>query len=222
MGKKAIKIVMAASILIFCFGYVIDAADSPNERDPDLVAWWPFDEGAGTTAGDLSGNANNGTLKNGVTWVTEGKFGSALSFDGLDDYIEVMDDPSIDLNSEVTVEAWVNGIGAGFTAVQRTGNNVGSLPQLQVVGDEIHYVFTDGNDVWTARMNTDGTGWSATRRTSGGGPKIHGQFEVTKDTIWYVWRQQIDGYWQHYLGMMRRDGTGWSTIQMTNGDLNHY
>ena len=30
-----------------------------------LVAGWPFDEGSGTSAGDISGNANTGTLVNG-------------------------------------------------------------------------------------------------------------------------------------------------------------
>jgi hypothetical protein len=213
---------MASLIIAFCLIYAIDAADPPNEKDPDLVAWWPFDEGAGTAANDLSGNTNHGALQNGVTWISEGKFGSALAFDGLDDYVRVMDDPSLHLQNEVTVEAWIRGNGSGFTGVKRTGDNVGSLPQLQVAGDTIHYVFTDGNQVWTARMNTDGSGWSATQRTSGAGGKLHGQFEVTKDTIWYVWRQQVGSYWQHFLGTMRTDGTEWTATQLTFDDFNHY
>jgi prepilin-type N-terminal cleavage/methylation domain-containing protein len=54
-----------------------------------------FDEGQGTIAYDSSGNNNNGTLCNGSscnvqgpTWTT-GKVGSALSFDGVDDYVEI-------------------------------------------------------------------------------------------------------------------------------------
>jgi hypothetical protein len=39
----------------------------------DLVAYWPFDEGADTTAGDALGHWN-GTLKNGVSWVTSTAF----------------------------------------------------------------------------------------------------------------------------------------------------
>ncbi|MCF7959030.1 MAG: LamG domain-containing protein [Phycisphaerae bacterium] len=41
----------------------------------DLVAYWPFDEGVGTVAGDVVGG-NDGTLTGG-TWVTPGKFGTA-------------------------------------------------------------------------------------------------------------------------------------------------
>src|SRR3989338_5884576 len=54
-----------------------------------LVGYWAFDEGSGTTAGDSSGNGNNGTLVNGPTW-TAGKVGSqAISFDGSNDYFAV-------------------------------------------------------------------------------------------------------------------------------------
>ena len=46
-----------------------------------LVAAYGFDEGAGTTTADQSGNANNGTLSD-ATWSATGKFGKALSFNG--------------------------------------------------------------------------------------------------------------------------------------------
>jgi len=48
---------------------------------------WHFDENSGTTAYDTSGNDNDGTI-HGATWTT-GKFGSALSLDGVDDYVDV-------------------------------------------------------------------------------------------------------------------------------------
>ena len=46
-----------------------------------LVGYWKFDEGSGTTAADLSGSGNNGTLVNGPSW-TQGQVNGALSFDG--------------------------------------------------------------------------------------------------------------------------------------------
>lgn len=46
-----------------------------------LVGSWLFDENTGDVARDTSGNANHGTLLDGPQWV-EGKFGSALEFDG--------------------------------------------------------------------------------------------------------------------------------------------
>jgi hypothetical protein len=51
-----------------------------------LAAYWPLDEGSGTTAFDASGNGMNGTLVNGPAW-TAGRVGGALSFDGVDDHV---------------------------------------------------------------------------------------------------------------------------------------
>ncbi len=54
-----------------------------------LVGWWKFDETNGTVAYDSSGNGNDGNLTGGPTWTT-GKIGGALSFDGVDDYVRVL------------------------------------------------------------------------------------------------------------------------------------
>jgi len=73
--------------------------------DPSLVAHWKLDEGSGTAASDSSGNGNDGTL-NGPTWVA-GRVGSALSFDGTSDYVDVPDDDTLDLTTGATVMGWV-------------------------------------------------------------------------------------------------------------------
>jgi len=85
-----------------------------------LVGAWKFDEGSGTIAYDSSGNNNHGTLYNGSnvcsnpptsgcpTWV-DGKFGKALQFDGIDDYVEAPDSPNLDLPTSYTISAWVYG-----------------------------------------------------------------------------------------------------------------
>ncbi len=71
-----------------------------------LVGYWPFDEGTETIAYDYSGNNNHGTLYNGPQWV-DGKVGKALSFDGVDDKVEVPDSPSLDIRKNLTIMAWV-------------------------------------------------------------------------------------------------------------------
>lgn len=73
---------------------------------PQMVAYWKFDEGQGTTANDSAGE-NNGTV-HGAEW-TSGEFNNALSFDGVDDYVEVGDDPSLRFmqSSSFTISAWV-------------------------------------------------------------------------------------------------------------------
>ncbi|MEM4326525.1 MAG: LamG domain-containing protein, partial [Candidatus Pacearchaeota archaeon] len=71
--------------------------------------YWSFDEGSGTTAKDLSGNNNNGTLINGPQWV-DGKVGKALSFDGVDDYVRVNNSPGsplFSLATALTYEVWI-------------------------------------------------------------------------------------------------------------------
>jgi hypothetical protein len=75
--------------------------------DPSLVAYWNFDEGSGTVAGDSSGNGNTGTLINGPQWV-DGVVGNALEFDGVDDKVSVPDSTSLDINGDqMSVEYWI-------------------------------------------------------------------------------------------------------------------
>jgi hypothetical protein len=55
-----------------------------------LVGWWPLHENSGSTARDLSGNGNHGTLNGGVTQGVAGKGGlTSYSFDGNDDYVDI-------------------------------------------------------------------------------------------------------------------------------------
>ncbi|MDP3015412.1 MAG: LamG domain-containing protein, partial [bacterium] len=68
-----------------------------------LVGYWKFDEGSGTAAGDSSGNNNIGTLINSPTW-TSGKVSGALSFDGVDDYVDVGN--NLEWPGALTVSTW--------------------------------------------------------------------------------------------------------------------
>jgi len=54
---------------------------------------------------DYSVYRNHGTI-HGATWTT-GKFGSALSFDGEDDYVDCGNDESLNITDALTIEAWV-------------------------------------------------------------------------------------------------------------------
>lgn len=73
---------------------------------PGLVGSWSFNEGGGTTAADLSGRGNTGTL-NGPVWTAAGKYGGALTFDGVNDTVTVPDSASLDLATAGTLTAWV-------------------------------------------------------------------------------------------------------------------
>ena len=52
-----------------------------------VVGLWGFDEREGDLARDSSGHGNDGTLIGNPEWV-EGRFGAALRFDGVDDYVD--------------------------------------------------------------------------------------------------------------------------------------
>lgn len=79
------------------------------------VGIWRFEEGQGSTAYDSSGYGNNGKLGDGTctpgfgncpNWTT-GILGYALSFDGTDDYVQVVHSASLNITSAITLEAWV-------------------------------------------------------------------------------------------------------------------
>jgi hypothetical protein len=77
-----------------------------SPQSTNLVGAWGFDETSGTTAADASGRGNAGTL-DGPTWSTAGKFGGALSFDGVNDWVTIPDANVLDLTTGMTMEAWV-------------------------------------------------------------------------------------------------------------------
>jgi glucose/arabinose dehydrogenase/PKD repeat protein len=78
------------------------------------VGAWGFDETSGTAVTDASGRGNNGTIA-GAVRTTAGRIGSALSFDGVNDWVTVPDAPSLDLTNRATLEAWVYPTALGST-----------------------------------------------------------------------------------------------------------
>ena len=93
-------LVLVAIIVLFIMPAGVQA-----QSDEGLVAEWHFDEGSGSVLKDSSGNGNDGVIY-GATWV-DGKYGKALSFDGVDDYVEVPGSTSLDITGAITVEVWI-------------------------------------------------------------------------------------------------------------------
>jgi hypothetical protein len=77
-----------------------------------LVAAYGFDEAAGSTTTDASGNGNVGSIA-GASWVTTGRFGAALRFNGTSSMVSVADAATLDLTNKMTLEAWVQPTAAG-------------------------------------------------------------------------------------------------------------
>lgn len=71
-----------------------------------MVLALPFEE-SGEIAVDVSGQKNNANLVGGVTWDNSGKYGKAISLDGISGYLTVPASPSLALAPTMTLEAWI-------------------------------------------------------------------------------------------------------------------
>jgi hypothetical protein len=109
-------------------------APPPPPPSSGLVLALGFNEAAGaTTTSDASGHGHTGAVREAQ--FVSGKFGNALSFDGVNDWVAVADSASLDLSSAMTMEAWVQPSvvagwqtvmlkeGAGTMAYELYGNN---------------------------------------------------------------------------------------------------
>jgi glucose/arabinose dehydrogenase len=85
-----------------------------------LVAAYSFENGAGQTVTDVSGNGNTGTVAGQATWGA-GKYGGAFTFDGAT-RISVASSTSLNLSAGMTLSAWIKPTvaqGGWRTIVQR-------------------------------------------------------------------------------------------------------
>jgi hypothetical protein len=78
----------------------------PKSPWSNLLAYWSFDDGGGTTLADLSGNGRAGMVLPGATWAP-GRFGGALHFDGTT--LAEVNVPSFpQVTGSWSVAGWVN------------------------------------------------------------------------------------------------------------------
>ena len=78
-----------------------------NNINEGLVAYYPFNG----NANDESGNGNNGTVHGAaLTADRSANANSAYYFDGVNDYIEVADSPSLKTTPDFSISLWFNNI----------------------------------------------------------------------------------------------------------------
>jgi len=167
MYRKLFYLVSFVLVLSLALTSVAKAAD------PDLVGWWRFDDGFGTTAGTLQGD---------TAWVT-GHLGKALQFDGVDDFVEVPHAESLMVGTEVTVMAWIN------------------TPRHLGPGGELWQgILSKSNNPRSYSFYTDSSGVLHFSVTSGGayvGPVSTGRVPLNE---WvHVCAMVIDGQQQFYI-----------------------
>jgi prepilin-type N-terminal cleavage/methylation domain-containing protein len=114
-----------------------------NAETEDLVNYWKFDDGTGSTTVDYYGS-NDGTLFDNTTWTT-GKVENGLSFDNAGDYVKV---PLSDLQSNKgTIAFWMK---PNWATSEQTGS-------------DYHYLFEErylsGGDVFSIYQRMESAGF---------------------------------------------------------------
>jgi len=114
------------------------------------ISYWNFDEGSGTTAYDSVGT-NHGTVYD-ANWIT-GRVGSALSFDGDADYVDVGDKTSLDFgtSTDFTISLWFK-MSTAETDMIVNKRAKGYEPgyDLYMHGGKIHARISDSSSVISA------------------------------------------------------------------------
>lgn len=91
------------------FDSITWGADVPagGELGPEdgMVGLWHMNEESGTIE-DTSGENNDGTTYGNIAYGAEGKFNTALEFDGVDDYVNISHSELL-FDSPITVGAWI-------------------------------------------------------------------------------------------------------------------
>jgi hypothetical protein len=137
---------------------------APSATPPGLVAAYGFEETTGTSVTDASGNGQAGTI-NGPTRSATGRFGRALSFDGVNDWVTVADSNTLDLTTAVTMSAWVNPVAVGSTwrtvlMKEQPGGLVYGLYAGEGTGKPIGQVFTTAEFGASGSANTPLNTWT--------------------------------------------------------------
>ena len=127
----------------------------------------PMDEGSGSSVFDKSGNNFNGTIY-GATW-TQGRYGNALSFDGVDDYVDFGTAPSLSGTTDFSVVFWLKSTftGGGYIIAQRAPGYDGEW-MVNLGGNHDNSVLRPGKiyfmiynygfqwEIWSTRVVNDG------------------------------------------------------------------
>ncbi|MDA0161538.1 DUF4082 domain-containing protein [Solirubrobacter ginsenosidimutans] len=141
-------------------GVTLTVAAAPTS----LVGAWGFDEASGATAQDASGRGNVGTI-DGATRSPSGKFGGALSFDGVNDLVTVADANSLDLTTGMTMEAWIRptAIGGLWRSVmikEQPSNLIYALYADDSGGKPAAHIFTTADKGSSGAAATVANAWT--------------------------------------------------------------
>ncbi|MBU3896763.1 MAG: LamG domain-containing protein, partial [Nanoarchaeota archaeon] len=154
--------------------------DTSNVNNSDMKGYWNLN---GNTL-DSSGNDNDGTIVNGTTSTSLGKYGSAYSFDAVNDQINVSDSVTLDIGtSDFSISVWFNSADVTSNVPLVAKRPVGGAG---AVNGFITYVLATGDVPYLQIDNSDGD---------------YATLSGTKDVV--------DGTWRYLTFVFDRDGSGY-------------
>jgi len=143
-------------------------AGGAKAADPNLVGWWPLNDGAGEVALDLSDSGFNGTILNptgglgadGSVWVEDAERGMVLSFNGVNGtgacVTTGMTIPAMDLTTDFTWMFWCKQDASQGTVAATGGNDVILGNRYGGTGSPLQFVkFTPTNFEFYNNDNTN-------------------------------------------------------------------
>ena len=154
---------------------------------PNMAAWWPLDELAGPTAVDIAGFPTNGTHVNGPT-PAPGMVAGGLSFDGANDYVNVLDHPSLNFGQgNLSIDAWIKTSDTGGVKV--------------VVDKRVEAASVRGYSLYLVN------GVLAFQLANGVGSPICAPGPTSSCTNWSAGVFVANGQWRHIAVTVERTGT---------------
>lgn len=127
-----------------------------------LVGCWLFNEGSGLRANDLTGNNNTGVLSSfepfsSTSGWTGGNTGTALMFDGLNNYVDCGNNPPLNITSDLTLEVWVSPSSSQAAAsIISGGTTDANKPyEVRLINLALSFILGDGaSDISITSLNT--------------------------------------------------------------------
>ncbi len=157
---------------------------------------WDFNEGSGTTAKDMSGNENDGTIINGAGWTSDtpnNALGNALDFDGTDDYVDCGEGGGdFDFGTgNFTISAWIYPKSFGTydgIVTKRTSRNPSWQFCVLTPDTIVFYAHNGSTSYHVEKSGINANQWynavvSIDRATNGGKLYINGVFAAQRTFI---------------------------------------
>ena len=148
-----------------------------------LVVYFDFEDGAGKTVTDQSGNGQDGKLEGDTDW-TDGKFGKGLNFGGKDGIVRVVHSHRFEFTDGLTICAWVR-------------------PTLEAGPGTWQLIAAKGPDVqefFEVLLHPDGYIWMGWRMSDGRKVPAKSPVKIVKDKWQHVAVSfQTGEWWTVYL-----------------------